>query len=92
MGFGLIYGLLAGVLTGLMAYLLTHNPWMAAIVLVAMMLNILCAGLAGTLIPLGLKALKIDPALASTVWLTTFTDWIGFALLLGLGTYFLERL
>lgn len=92
MGFGLIYGLLAGVLTGLVAFLLTKNVWMAAIVLVAMMLNIVCAGLAGTLIPLGLKALKIDPALASTVWLTTFTDWIGFALLLGLGTYFLDRL
>lgn len=92
MGFGLIYGLLAGILTGFMAYMLTKNFWMAGIVLVAMMLNILCAGLAGTLIPLGLKSLKIDPALASTVWLTTFTDWIGFVLLLGLGTYFLDKL
>lgn len=92
MGFGMIYGLLAGVLTGGLAFILTGNPWMAAIVLVAMMLNILCAGLAGSLIPLGLKALKIDPALASTVWLTTFTDWIGFILLLGMGTHFLDKL
>lgn len=92
MGFGLVYGLMAGLLTGFMAFVLTRNPWMAVIVLVAMMLNILCAGLAGTLIPLGLKALKIDPALASTVWLTTFTDWIGFILLLGMGTYFLDKL
>ena len=44
------------------------------------------------MIPMGLKALKIDPALASTVWLTTFTDWIGFALLLGMGTLFLSRI
>ena len=92
MGFGMIYGLLAGILTGGLALILTHNMWMAGIVLVAMMLNILCAGLAGSLIPLGLKALKIDPALASTVWLTTFTDWIGFILLLGMGTFFIDKL
>ena len=92
LGFGLVYGLLAGFLTGSLAYFLTHNVWMAAIVLVAMTGNILCAGFAGSMIPMCLKALKIDPALASTVWLTTFTDWIGFALLLGLGTMFLERL
>ncbi|MFA5504524.1 MAG: magnesium transporter [Vulcanimicrobiota bacterium] len=92
MGFGLLYGMLAGLLTGTLAYLLTKNVWMAGIVMVAMMLNIVCAGLAGSLIPLGLKALRIDPALASTVWLTTFTDWIGFILLLGLGTTFLDKL
>jgi magnesium transporter len=92
LGFGLLYGLLAGTLTGGLAYLLTGNVWMAVIVLVAMTLNIVCAGFAGSVIPVGLKALKIDPALASTVWLTTFTDWIGFALLLGLGTLFLDRL
>lgn len=91
-GFGLLYGLLAGTLTGGLAYFLTGNVWMAGIVLLAMTLNILCAGLAGSVIPLGLKALKIDPALASTVWLTTFTDWIGFLLLLGMGTFFIERI
>ncbi len=92
LGFGLLYGLVAGCLTGGLAYLLTGNSWMALIVLVAMTLNIVCAGFAGSVIPMGLKAMKIDPALASTVWLTTFTDWIGFALLLGLGTLFLDRL
>ncbi len=92
LGFGLLYGSVAGLLTGCLAYLLTHNVWMAGIVFVAMTLNIICAGFAGSVIPMGLKALKIDPALASTVWLTTFTDWIGFILLLGLGTMFLERL
>ena len=92
MCFGIIYGLLAGLLTGGLAFILTGNLWLAGIVLVAMSLNILCAGLAGSLIPLGLKSLRIDPALASTVWLTTFTDWIGFLLLLGLGTVFLDKL
>lgn len=92
LGFGLFYGTLAGLLTGGLAYLLTHNAWMAGIVMVAMVLNIVCAGFAGSMIPMGLKALKVDPALASTVWLTTFTDWIGFLLLLGLGTLFVSRL
>ncbi len=90
--FGLLYGSIAGVLTGGLAYLLTKNVWMAGIVFIAMTLNIVCAGFAGSVIPMGLKALKIDPALASTVWLTTFTDWIGFALLLGLGTMFLDKI
>jgi magnesium transporter len=92
LGFGLLYGALAGLLTGGLAFALTGNGWMAMIVFVAMTLNIVCAGFAGSVIPMGLKAMKIDPALASTVWLTTFTDWIGFALLLGLGTIFLDRL
>lgn len=91
-GFGLLYGSMAGILTGGLAYLLTENVWMAGIVLTAMTLNVACAGFAGSVIPMGLKALKIDPALASTVWLTTFTDWIGFALLLGLGTMFLDKI
>ncbi|MBI3929315.1 MAG: magnesium transporter [Armatimonadetes bacterium] len=90
--FGLFYGCLAGVLTGCLAYLLTRNLWMAAVVFLAMAGNILVAGLAGATIPLGLRALNIDPALASTVWLTTFTDWVGFLLLLGLGTYVVQRL
>ncbi len=92
LGFGLIYGFLAGTLTGGLAYLLTGNIWMAGIVLIAMTLNIICAGFAGSVIPMGLKALKIDPALASTVWLTTFTDWIGFLLLLGMGTALIDHI
>ena len=47
---------------------------------------------AGTLIPLGLRALKIDPALASSVFITTFTDVVGFASFLGLATMFLRYL
>lgn len=91
-GFGLLYGTLAGLLTGGIAYVLSHNLWMSAIVMIAMTLNIACAGFAGSVIPMGLKALKVDPALASTVWLTTFTDWIGFLLLLGLGTLLISHL
>jgi magnesium transporter len=50
---------------------------------VAMFLSMIVAGLSGVLIPLGLKLLGIDPALASTVIITTITDILGFLLLLG---------
>jgi magnesium transporter len=54
-----------------------------------MLINLVVAALSGVLIPLALKRLKIDPALASGVILTTFTDVVGFAALLGLGAIFL---
>jgi magnesium transporter len=47
------------------------------------------AGLSGTLIPLGLERLGIDPAIASSVFLTTVTDVFGFFAFLGLAAYFL---
>ena len=53
----------------------------------ALVTNLFVAG-SCTLIPLGLKALKVDPALASTVFITTFTDVCGFASFLGLATLF----
>ncbi len=90
--FGISYGLIAGMLSGFLAFILSHNLWLAVIVGVSMMGNIILAGLAGSLLPLGMHALKVDPALASTVWLTTITDWLGFVLLLGLGTVFLAHL
>ena len=56
----------------------------------AMVVNMFVAATAGTLVPLGLKAMKIDPALASSVFITTFTDVVGFASFLGLATVFLQ--
>ena len=54
-----------------------------------MVLNLIVAGFAGTIIPLTLDRLKIDPALASGVILTTITDVFGFLSFLGLATIFL---
>jgi len=54
----------------------------------AMVGNMVIAGLVGASIPLGLRALGLDPALASSVLLTTFTDTLGFFFLLGLGYLF----
>ena len=54
-----------------------------------MILNMVIAGLAGILIPLGLNRVGIDPAVASTVFLTTITDVVGFFSFLGLAAWFL---
>jgi len=90
--FGLVHGVIAGTLTAALALLLSDNLWVAAVVFVAMVGNLVVAGLAGALIPLGMRAIKIDPALASAIWLTTFTDVMGFLMLLGLGTLLIAKL
>ena len=54
-----------------------------------MIINLMVAGLAGTLVPLGLKRLGADPAIASTVLLTTVTDVMGFLVFLGAAAIFL---
>jgi magnesium transporter len=83
-------GLANGVVAGLAAWLIMGQPALGLLLLAAMLINLFVAGMAGTLIPLGLKALKIDPALASTVFITTFTDVCGFAAFLGLATMVLR--
>ena len=55
----------------------------------AMIINLLAAAIVGVAVPLFLKKIRVDPALASGVILTTFTDCIGFASLLGLGALLL---
>jgi magnesium transporter len=62
---------------------------MALIIGLAMAINLMAAALSGTLLPVLLKFLKIDPALAGTVILTTITDVVGFISFLGLATVFL---
>ena len=57
-----------------------------------MLINLIVAAVAATLIPIALRALKIDPALASSVFITTLTDVFGFFAFLGLAAFFLGRL
>ncbi len=68
------------------------DPMLGLLLGMAMVVNMFVAATAGTLVPLGLKAMKIDPALASSVFITTFTDVVGFASFLGLATVFLHYL
>ncbi len=85
---GLLNGLAVGVVVGAVAYGWKHNPYLGLVAFLAMVGNMVIAGLVGASIPLGLRALGLDPALASSVILTTFTDTLGFFLLLGLGYVF----
>ena len=55
---------------------------------ISMILNMIVAGLFGILVPVSLKKFNIDPAIASSVFVTTITDVIGFLSFLGLGAYF----
>jgi magnesium transporter len=82
---GIIWAGVIGVITKVW-----FGTWkIAAIIAAAMFVNLLAAALVGVLVPLALRRMKIDPALSAGVILTTFTDCIGFATLLGLGTIFL---
>jgi magnesium transporter len=85
-------GITCGVIGGLIAWLAYGNPVLGLILGMAMVINMFVAAVAGTLIPLSLRALKIDPALASAVFITTLTDVFGFLSFLGLGTLFLRYL
>jgi magnesium transporter len=92
----IVVGLGNGVATGLVAaavvWITRGQPILGMILGMAMIINMFVAAAAGTLIPLALRALKVDPALASSVFITTLTDVFGFLSFLGLGTIFLRYL
>jgi magnesium transporter len=82
---GVTNGLALGVLATVVALLTGKSAMFGLLVFLAMTGNLLVAGFAGASIPLVLKRLNIDPAIASSIFVTAFTDVCGFALLLGLG-------
>lgn len=83
---GLINGLAIGVVVAGVS-LLVGQPWrLGLVVFLAVTGNLLVAGLAGASIPVILERFGIDPAVASSIFVTTFTDVCGFLLLLGLAT------
>ena len=81
---GMINGLLFAFLSVVLAYIWFGDKQIAVIMGLAMIANLLLAGILGTLIPLTLEKFKIDPAISSSVFLTTATDVIGFFTFLGL--------
>jgi magnesium transporter len=89
---GLGNGIVNGVAGAIVVGLFTGNWMLGWILALAMVANLLVAAMAGTLIPLGLRAARIDPALASTVFITTLTDVCGIFAFLGLATVFLRFL
>ena len=91
-GLGVINGAATGVITGVILYMKYNNPYLGIIIFAAMIGNLVIAGFFGFLIPLLLKGLGVDPALASAIFLTTATDVFGFFLFLGLAKMFLPFL
>ena len=89
---GIGNGVACGLVGALVVWLWKGNLWLGGILCAAMIINMFVAATAGTLIPLALRALKVDPALASSVFITTLTDVFGFLSWLGLATLFLHRL
>lgn len=87
---GVCNGVSIGLLVGFIGWIWQGNLALGMVVGLAMLGNLMLAALAGVLVPLTLKALRIDPALASSVFVTTVTDVCGFALFLGLGTIALQ--
>jgi magnesium transporter len=89
---GLGSGITLGIAAAGVAWATKADPILGLLLGMAMVLNMLVATVAGTLVPLGLKAMRVDPALASSVFITTFTDVVGFASFLGLATIFIRYL
>ncbi len=85
----LMNGLLFAIVMGLIAWMWFNISMLGVVIGLSMIINLLMAGFFGAVVPLGLKVLKIDPAIGSTVILTTVTDVVGFFSFLGLATYIL---
>jgi magnesium transporter len=83
---GLFNGIVIGFIVGLICYLWKGDYILGVVLSVAMILNMVAASIAGVLIPYTLRALRIDPALASSIIMTAITDGTGFFLFLGLAT------
>ena len=81
---GMVWALVVGIIAGLW-----FEPKIGAVIAAAMLINLVIAALAGVAVPLLLKRMDIDPALAGGVVVTTVTDVMGFLVFLGLGTWIL---
>lgn len=89
---GLINGAIIGLFTGIIVALIYQNVYLGIIIFFAMIGNLIVSGFFGLAIPILLEKFKIDPALSSSIFLTTATDVLGFFLFLGLASIFLPRL
>lgn len=89
---GLVNGAAVGFVVGLVGYVWKGNAALGIVLTVALVLNMAIGGLVGVAVPMGLKALRVDPALASGIFVTACTDILGFLLFLGLATIALAHL
>jgi magnesium transporter len=89
---GIGNGIACGLVGAVVVWLFSGDRMLAGILAMAMVINMFVAATAGTVIPLALRAMKVDPALASAVFITTLTDVFGFFSFLGLATLMLKYL
>jgi magnesium transporter len=89
---GLLKGLAVGLVTAVVAFLWDGSAILGLVIGLSLVINLLIGSLMGVMIPVTLRRMKLDPALASGVFLTTITDAVGFFSLLGLATLFLKYL
>ena len=82
-------GLIFAALAAGLSYLWFGDQDIAIVMAMAMMANLLVAGLSGTFVPVGLMRVGVDPAVASSVFVTTITDVVGFFVFLGLAALYL---
>ena len=85
---GILNGIIFAIITGIVVQLWFREINLTIIIAVSMILNMIVAGLFGILVPVSLKKFNIDPAIASSVFVTTITDVVGFLSFLGIGAYF----
>ena len=91
-GVGLVTGIAIGAIIGVLGFLWERNFVFGIIIGIAMILNMIVATITGYLVPVVLKKFKVDPALASSIFVTTFTDVLGFFFFLGLATLLIQYL
>ena len=85
---GILNGIIFAIISAIIVQLWFQDATLSLIISISMILNMIVAGLFGILVPITLKKFKIDPAIASSVFVTTITDVIGFLSFLGIGAYF----
>lgn len=89
---GLVHGLILGIIVAVLASMWEKNLVFGLVIGVAMLLNMMIAAMAGFFVPLLLKKINVDPALASSVFVTTMTDVLGFFIFLGFATLMIDYL
>ena len=89
---GLANGIVLGTLIALIALIWKDSPMLGLVVGVATFLNMIAAGFAGVLVPMGMSVIKLDPALASPVLVSTLTDTLGYLIYLSIATVVLLRI
>ena len=85
---GILNGVIFAIISAIIVQLWFKDTTLSLIISISMVLNMIVAGLFGILVPVTLKRFKIDPAIGSSVFVTTITDVIGFLSFLGIGAYF----